>query len=85
METGDAVPSNNLPIETNSNDGIDDGPSGSKSNEVMKTDSSDIKPNIDFTAGPSNSDSDAVHVKVEAQAASSSSEGGICVVMNFHC
>ena len=78
METGDAEiePSNGPSDETNGNQGNEDDPSGSRDNEIMETDRSDSKPSIHSVAGPSCSNSAAVHDKDDTQASSSSSEGG---------
>lgn len=61
---------------TSDDQGYDDGPSGSRSSEIMETDSSDNKPSIDSTAGPSCSNLPAVHDKGDTLASSSTSEEG---------
>lgn len=79
METGNAEikPSNSLSEQTSVNQGNDAGPSESRCNEIMETDSSDDKPDIDSTAGPSHSNNSAsVPDKDGTHSSSSSSEGG---------
>lgn len=78
METGEAEidPSNSLSEQTNGHQENKDGPSGSRGNEIMETDRSDSKLSIDAVAGPSCSNSTAVHEKDDTQASSSCSEGG---------
>ena len=62
------------PSNSTSDQEYDVGPSGSRSS--METDCSDDKPSIDSSAGPSCSNSPAVHVKCATLASSSTSEGG---------
>lgn len=73
MESADVKlePSNS----TSDDQSYDDGPSGSRSSEIMETESSDDKPSIDSTAGPSCSNSPVVHDKGDTPASSSTSEG----------